>query len=799
MYKRQIILSSVALLSLTAAATPFYSEYGESLPALIDTSRVVDLDEVTVVAQPKEGVRLRLQPIAGTVFTSAELQQQDVRDLSRLSAFVPSFSVPAYGSRLTSSFYMRGMGSRLGAPSVGVYYDHVPLLGKSALNNHYYMLDRVDVLRGPQGTLYGVNSEGGLVRVFSKNPMRYQGTDIALGVGTGLYRNVELAHFHRPTDCLAFSVAGFYTGQNGFFTNEHTGERNDQVNEAGAKLRLVWLAAPRLTLDLTSDYQYTNQTGFAYGLYDELSGQTADPATTITNGYRRQMVNTGLNVSYDFGSQLLTSTTSHQYLWDRMDMDNDYVPADFIRMQQQQKMNALTQELVLRSKSDSRWQHTTGLFGSYQWLHTVSPVGFGDAMSLFILQQWMGPAAARMHSFMSFRNNSVPGDFRTPQLNLGAYHESRIRLTDRLTATLGLRYDFEQVKIDYQTQARFDLDVNVAAMSGRPTAPGQPAAVVSNPYLSEFASSTKKSYSQLLPKIGLTWQMADNGSNLYAVVSKGFRAGGYNLQMFSDIFRAEQAALGHALRSMMSQPYTVQHTQKDIDNVHETISYEPETSWNYELGTHLNLLAGKLQADVAAFYSQVRNQQLTVMAGNYGYGRMMVNAGKSNICGVEVALRGKAANNHLSWAATYSFTRAKFSEYDDSIEVADATGARHNQHVSYKHKNVPFVPKHQFSLLADWRVDLGGHDSFRSITFGLNATGQGRTYWEADNELSQKFYAVVGAHVALDMGPVVLDLWGRNITNTRYNTFLVNSGLTEQNFAQQGNPVQVGCDVRLHF
>ena len=82
---------------------------------------------------------------------------------------------------------------------------------------------------------------------------------------------------------------------------------------------------------------------------------------------------------------------------------------------------------------------------------------------------------------------------------------------------------------------------------------------------------------------------------------------------------------------------------------------------------------------------------------------------------------------------------------------------------------------------------------------GANLAIQGKTYWEADNVLSQKFYALLGAHVALDMGAVELDVWGRNLTNTNYNTFLVYSKMTGQNFAQRGNPVQVGFDLNIHF
>jgi len=111
---------------------------------------------------------------------------------------------------------------------------------------------------------------------------------------------------------------------------------------------------------------------------------------------------------------------------------------------------------------------------------------------------------------------------------------------------------------------------------------------------------------------------------------------------------------------------------------------------------------------------------------------------------------------------------------------------------------VPFIPMHQFSTRADYRFDVTDN-VLRSVTLGLNVNGQGKTYWEADNVLSQPFYATLGAHVLVEMGAVAVDFWGRNLTDTRYNTFLVNSMLTRQNFAQRGTPLQVGVDVRMHF
>lgn len=160
MNKKLLVMMMMGLSMMTVQA----NETDE----LVDSSKVVDLDEVVVVAQPKEQVRLRLQPVSSSVFGSEQLQQLNVRDLSQLSQYVPSFVMPSYGSRLTSSMYVRGIGSRINNPAVGVYYDNIPLMSKAAFNNHFYMLDRVDILRGPQGSLYGQNTEGGLVRIYSK-------------------------------------------------------------------------------------------------------------------------------------------------------------------------------------------------------------------------------------------------------------------------------------------------------------------------------------------------------------------------------------------------------------------------------------------------------------------------------------------------------------------------------------------------------------------------------------------------------------------------------------------------------
>ena len=771
---------------LAAVATPLKSLDTE---ALSDSSKVIDLDEVVVVSQPKEQVRLRLQPVSSNVFGSEQLQQLHVHDLSQLSQYVPSFVMPSYGSRLTSSMYIRGIGSRINNPAVGVYYDNIPLMSKSAFNNHFYMLDRVDVLRGPQGSLYGMNTEGGLVRMYSKNPMNYQGTDIKLGIGTGLYSNVEVAHYHRPSEKLAFSVAGFYSGLKGFVNNQNFDKKNDLTNEAGGKVRLIYAPNNQLKFDWTADYQYVNQNGFGYGELDINTNKVQDPATTIMNGYKRNMFNTGLNIGYETEKFLFTSTTSYQYLNDLMLMDQDYMTGDYLQLNQAQKMNAITQEFVLRNHDNSRWQHATGLFGSYQWLNTNAPVLFGDgitgpignaiatAMKNSMLQAMIGRYMAQGMSAQAAQTAAqaavdkmgvnmtaemaVPGEYKTPSWNFAAFHESNILFGDNWKLTLGLRFNIDKVKIEYDALAYMN-------MTG-----GTANATATYHLTSHVQDSRSKTYTQLLPKVGLTYTFDENIGNIYALVSKGYRAGGYNFQMFSDVLQTE---LNAHQQDAMRGDYDVEHTTADYDAIDEAIAYKPEESWNYEIGTHLNLFGGSTHFDLALYYMQIRNQQLSHMEPNSNYGRIMVNAGKSHSCGLEATLRGKAIDNALDWAMTYAYTRAIFDEYDD-----------------YKDNYVPFVPQHTLSAMVDWHIG--------KFTIGANMNGQGKIWWDEANTYAQKFYAVAGAHADYDFGPVLVSLWGRNLTNTHYNTFAVASSAVggTHYFAQKANPIQLGLDVNIHF
>lgn len=800
-----IVIATLLLFSATMFAENIFPE----TKSIIDSSRVHDIDEIVIIATPKEPFKLRQQPISSSSFSRTDTEKFSAKSLKDLALFVPSFVMPDYGSRLTSAIYVRGIGSRINSPAIGIYVDDMPIMSKSAFNFHTYELSRVDVLRGPQTTLYGQNTEGGLIRMYSLNPIDYQGTNLRMGIGSHFRRNFEVAHYRKINDTFGYSLAAFYEGCNGFLRNHTTLEKADLSNETGSRLHLIYMPTKNFSLGLTADYQFVRQNAFAYGQLDLATGNVAEPSSNYQGSYRRSMANVGLKMKYHSSTYDITSISTYQFLDDKMQMDQDYLPEDYMHLTQSQHQNALTEELTINGTVRSFWKWTFGIFGSYQWLKTIAPVYFDEAITTPIantiqtsiynsivsamVQRFMATglseALARIAAEKAVAtaggismniSMDVPGTFYTPNFNLGLFHESNFNLSNCLTATIGLRYDHTLTKIEYDTRATMTMTANIMGKTS------------SYDLLSKLIHKNDDKFHQLLPKIGLTYRLGSDGSNIYALVSKGYRAGGFNIQMFSDILQTELTA---NRRNAMNGNYEIPHNEEDYENIRKTIAFKPETSWNYEVGTHLNIFNNKLHIDISAFYMNIQNQQLSVMARDYGFGRMMVNAGRSRSLGVEASLRGCGINNHLSWNVSYGLANATFSNYNDSLTI---NGKK--TFVSYEGKRVPYMPLNTLGACIDYRFDFN-KAVIESLTTGINLSAQGKTYWDESNTYAQPFYALLGAYINAVFGKTSIKIWSKNMTNTNYNTFAISSSATGEKliFAQRGWPLSFGMEVLIRL
>ena len=300
----------IALMLLTTGTA-----WAEDFPK--DSLKIVDIEEVVVIATPKENRKLRDLPVAATVLSQDNMRANQVNSVKNLTGIVPNLFIPDYGSKLTTSIYIRGIGSRINTPSVGLYVDNIPYIDKSAFDFNYADIERIDILRGPQGTLYGRNTMGGLIKVHTKSPFTYQGTDIRMGAATYNNYNVSLTHYHRTSDRFAFSTGGFYEHTGGFFENSaRNNEKVDKSNAGGGRFRGIYLPTSNLKIDIALSYEYSDQGGYPYyyiGITPsaiakaqkdgkEMTEDRADYIGKISyndrSSYRRGLLNSGVNIEY---------------------------------------------------------------------------------------------------------------------------------------------------------------------------------------------------------------------------------------------------------------------------------------------------------------------------------------------------------------------------------------------------------------------------------------------------------------------------------------------------------------------
>ncbi|MCR8917651.1 TonB-dependent receptor [Bacteroides sp. ET225] len=790
--KKHKILTGLMLASASAAAATNNNAVG-TLPG--DTTKVIDIEEVVVIATPKENSRLRQQPVSATSLSQEDMRNNAVTSVKSLSALVPNLFIPDYGSKLTTSVYIRGIGSRINTPAIGLYVDNIPFIDKSAFDFNYADVERIDVMRGPQGTLYGRNTMGGLIRVFTKSPFTYQGTDLRLSAATYNNYQASLTHYHRISTQFAFSAGAFYSHKGGFFKNDFNGKRIDTDNEFGGRIRAIWLPTENLKLDFTVNYEYTNQGGYPYEYTGRTDGETEDRAGYIGSisynndcGYRRNLVNSGVNLEYQGRNFTLSSATGFQYLYDRMDLDQDFTEQDIYTIMQKQNSKTLSEEIVMKSKPGSRWQWTTGVSGFYQWLDTDAPVTFrqdgvktmieDNANSMFPSGN---PAAPTMHLTVNNSTLPVPGRFETPVLNGAVYHQSTLNdlFVDGLSLTVGLRLDYEKIKMHYDSGTDMDFDFLFGMGPMHITSENLHA-------VSSFIGEESADYTQLLPKFALEYAWNPQ-NNVYASVTKGYRSGGYNIQMFSDLI---QGSLRNAMIDALAADPNFKRFASMLENfktgsasIREATLYKPEYSWNYEIGTHLTLFGGKLQADLAAFYMDTRDQQISRFADS-GLGRITVNAGKSRSIGAEASLRSQITDA-LSLYGSYGYTYATFTDYTLS-DTEDYNG-----------NYVPFVPKHTFTAGGQYVFRLRKGAWLDNITVNANYRAAGRIYWTEQNNASQPLYGILNGRVSLNKGNGQVGFWINNALNKDYQAFYFET--MNRGFAQQGRPLQFGIDLKCRF
>ena len=676
---------------------------GTAVPNDADSTvfKTVGLSEVTVVEFKKSKENLATNSVS--VVDSGFINRHELQSITELTAVVPNFYMPEYGSKQNTPVYIRGVGAKTKGSAVGFYVDGIPHFENSSFDVDMSNIASVTVFRGPQGTLYGRNAIGGIINVTTVSPLTYQGTQFKLGYGSHNDALFQFSHYNKLGAKVGYSVAGGYHYNEGFHRNMFTNEYADQLKDAYGRVALVWLLDNKWFLRVNSMLDYSNQGGYPYGKYNRLTGETEPVNYNRYSSYRRLLSTSGVNIRYAGENVSFSSQTAFQYIRDRQGIDQDFTSNDTYFVKNRLKQTMLSQEFMLKSNNSSRYQWLWGAFAMTQHINNT------------VETQYIT------------KDNAFPTHYRIPVNALAIYHQSTIKLFSGFSFIAGLRWDYENSTLKYLRET-YQLSTDGARTEVKNV-------------------NSSLHFNQITPKFALQYQDECNNNSYYFSVTRGYKAGGFN-----------------------------QTFQKE-----EETSFGPEYNWNYELGGKVHLLKDKLYAEAALYYIDWRQQQVNQTVP--GVGNVIHNAGHSSSKGFELALNSSPLKN-LSIALSYGYTYAKFIEYQKSATL------------SYSGNMLPMVPRNTLSCSASYALYPSSTSFIDKIVLTAGLTGIGKIYWAEDNEVAQNFYALLNAKISITSGIFTWECWGKNITDTHYNTYCFKSSA---DYAQVGKPAYFGTSLLVKF
>ena len=640
MYK--FLKSSVAVMALMYPAAAWAQD-----PSPAENSTVID--DIIVTAQ-RRATSLQDTPLAVSAFEGQMLEERGIDDISNLQAYVPNLNIGQEQDGFKIS--LRGIGlqgtSTISDSGVAFYIDNFYIGRPAGGSAVFYDVDRIEVLRGPQGTLYGRNATGGVVNVISEEP-----TDQFAGQMGATYGSRDLFEARGMINVpvvegVAARLSAVYTEEDGYVENVSTvpGTSNAFGTDGDLTVRAqVALGdADTTQLLLYGLYSDLNGTGVAVHFLERRIGgappvqallrtMPADnlDVLTINNDAATYNDTESLmwfgRLTHNFANMDLVVQTGMLNQDANLQQDFDGSPVNIGIFNKDQTSEAETLEVRLSSDSDAPLSWIAGAYYFSEDTYAVRRVrlnGLGPggifALPDFLLDEW-----GESSTWAVFGN--------------GTY-----ALTDTFRLSAGVRYTEDERKGRKVTRSNF----------GQPFPPDIPNGAF--PGVAKFDKVTWRA--------GLEWD-AGEAVLVYATVSNGYKAGGFNL-------------------TSNGSPY------------------DPETVTAYEFGVKSDLFDRRVRLNLDAFYYDYQDMQMTTLATiNNAPGQLTTNAAASTIFGVEIDARYRITPE-LTLTATYAYLDGQFDEYLNTDQRAPALGLQ-----DLGGNEIPYVSKNSIGLGLDYDIDLG--------------------------------------------------------------------------------------------
>jgi len=673
-------------------------------------SRVMTIEEIVVTAR-KRDERLRDIPAAITAIPESTIREQNLTSITDFVQLIPTGFVDEGVFGLDDRVSLRGTGG-IGLDffeqATGIYRDGYYIGGTRTVFSDMIDLERVEVLRGPQGGLYGRNAVGGAVNFIYKRPdLNEVGGEAEVSYGE--FDRIEgrgVINIPVVEDQFAFRVASWYVNQEeGEYFNITRDEYVDAEQSFGIRAKALWQVND--TVDIEAQLEWNDEDAYEnVGAFDSQSG--SETKTTVERDTEsdadREWLFAGTTVNVDTRFGLLTGQLSAREYELKSLADQDFTPVHAQEITRDETVDSLYGEIRLATPADNRISGVTGI--------TV----FNEDVGL-----------QRRTTAFDPTNNPFgfsEGDHEIDTASYALWADVTFALTDSVEAWISGRYTDEEKTLD------FDQNVTVGAL------------------LDFEASGLKNDFTNTSFGAGVSWKISDDAM-VYARVAEGFRAGGFN-----------------TLLTIFADPVVGGASDEEIA---EFLKYEDETSINYELGAKTAWLDDRLLVDIAVFRLEQEDLlQGDFEPGTFVF--IFKNGGSATTDGVELEITARPLEQ-MTVTGSLGYLDGELDETGPfgATEINGGKATTATFGASYR---IPLGSASTIRLNGDWRYrndrgTFGLVDGESPLEYSIFDAGIAleRDQWDVSllvNNLTDDDYIISGAFPVFPGPPVVTRADGRS-------------------------------------
>jgi iron complex outermembrane receptor protein len=746
------LLCGAAGAALAAGATPAWAQAPGASPTAANAAPAVASVEEVVVTARQRSENLQKVPAQVTAFTEQAIAAKGINNPADFLSAVPNVTFVATQNAGTSFIVIRGISqARNSEPSVSVVVDGVPMTQPAQINQALLDVKQIEVLKGPQGALYGRNAIGGAILITTQPPTNEWKSQVTAGYESGPGGKVQAVVSGPLTDTLKMRASVYYFDTEGHLKNADTVDRSaarkaDPVKDFNARLSFLYQPNESFTADLRLSTDLLNTRGLYYAVPNFGSPKFNDPNFTgqpinLNNSGRddRKIYDTALKLNYNTSYGTLTSITGYSTVWESLTGDGyPFDPFGKSRINfnfdQSQFLNAKTfsQEIRFTSPATGRFRWIAGaqIFKTDRFISTGNMFDIADE-GVQPIYRTPNPAAFQPQGQISFLADSQD------QFAWAGYLDTSTNLTDKLELSLNARYDSDHRKNTTDTPQSFLTGGGIAGKTG---------------------DTRSHTWSAFQPQVVLRYEAMDN-LNVYASYSRGFRSGGFN-----------QTGVATAAKA------------SGFDNVGDM--FNAETASTYEAGFKSRWFDNRLTLNASAY--------TTSDHGDYYFVFLASNSTQNlgNIDGARLTGFDLDATAKFTPELTGNFGFG----YTDS-EITKFPGA---SSALVKGSKVPLVSDYTLNGSLQYTHQMGdGWEGMLRVddnligptTFVIPVPAAGEP-----KPIARHAVNLLDLRASLKSDVWEITLWSKNVLNKRYNTEYSTGG-----FLFRGQPQTWGVDLTRRF